>query len=211
VTLQWLGHSCFYIHSPGGTAVVLDPFNPAATGLPAPETGAHMVALTSGRPEHGFAQAIRAFEGETKSVVRGAPARRGDLQITPVPIDPGTVAYVVDAAGMRIAHLGGIRKPLLPGQVKAFGTVDILLLPAGEDLKPTDAVAVAEALKPRVVIPMAYSTPDMDGRAARLRPVDDFVAASSYARERKTADVILVSKANLPPATEIWELRYRAR
>jgi len=218
VSIQWLGHSCFYIHSPGGVTVVTDPFDPKATGLPAPSMGAHLITISADDPRHNNRQAIHAFQGETQTVVRGTEARQGDLQILPVSTyrDPAggsregrNTAYVIQAGPMRIVHLGDLGHTLNPAQVKALGAVDILMVPVGGDgLSPKDAVTVAKQVNPKIVIPMAYSTSSMSGADARLRPVDDFIAASPYARTEKEADVMILSKSELPASTEIYTLRY---
>lgn len=209
VSVQWLGGDCFYIQSPGSVAVVTDPFDPAAVGLPAPSTGAHFVTVSRDTPEHNDLSTVHAFQGAEKRVLKGEGAQQGDLQITPVPLGGGGYAYVIDAGGLRIAHLGGARGPLTPEQVKQLGTVDLLLLPVGDgSLAPRDAVRIAQAVDPRVVLPMAYSTNGMPDSARKLKPVDAFVGASPYPRTDRDTDVMLIAKADLPPKTEIWTLRY---
>ena len=209
VSVQWLGGDCFYIQSPGSVAVVTDPFDPSAVGLPAPSTGAHFVTVSRDTPEHNEVSAVHAFQGAEKRVLKGEGARQDDLQITPVPLGGGGYGYVVDAGGLRIAHLGGVQGPLTTEQVKQLGPVDLLLLPVGDgSLAPKDAVKIAQAVNPRVVVPMAYSTNAMPDAARKLKPVDAFVGASPYPRTDREADVMLISKADLPPKTEIWTLRY---
>lgn len=210
VTLQWLGHACFYLHSPGGAAVVADPFDPKSTGLQPPSTGAHMVTVSSGDPQHAFTGAVRAFEGEKKEVVRGREARLKDLRVVPFPTGPNRYAYVYETAGLRIAHLGDLEWPLSAEQLKRLGPVDILLVPAGgQGVTPKQAVEMAQALAPKIVVPMAYSTSGMQGPDARLRPVDDFIAASPYAVTNKDLDTILIARSELPASTEIYTLKFR--
>jgi L-ascorbate metabolism protein UlaG (beta-lactamase superfamily) len=218
VSIQWLGHSCFYIFSPGGTAVVTDPFAAKATGLSAPNTGAHLVTVSADSPLHNDPEAVHAFSGDTRQVIRGTEARRGDVRIIPVPTyrdgtgggrEGRNSAYVIEAGAMRIAHLGDIGHTLNAAQLKALGAIDILMLPVGGDgLGPKEAVEVSRQVNPRIVIPMAYSTPAMDGPDARLRPVEEFIAASPYAVTAKDTDIMLISKPDLPAGTEIYTLRY---
>ncbi|MFN3650996.1 MAG: MBL fold metallo-hydrolase [Armatimonadota bacterium] len=209
VTLQWLGYSSFYIHSPGGVGVVTDPFDPAAAGIPSPEAGAHFVTVSSSDPRHSYEAGVRAFQDDTKQVLRAAQGTRGDLRITPVPTRGGNTAYVIEAGPLRLAHLGAPTQPPTDAELAALGKVDVLLLPVGEGLTPRQAVAISEQLKPPVVVPMAYSTPGMSGAAAKLRPVDDFIAASPYAVSRLASDVTLLARSRLPQSTEIWTLKYR--
>lgn len=206
VTIQWLGHAAFYLHSPGGAAVVADPYDPRAAGLPAVETGAHLVTVSSPAPDHAHAASVHAFQGERLRVLRGEGARLKDLSVTPVPLGGGRFAYVYEAGGLRLAHLGDLRAPLTAEQAKAIGAVDVVMVPAGGDgLSPKAAVEAAKRLDPRLVLPMAYALP---GQAAPgLRPVDDFVAASPWAVTEKDQDVMLVSRAELPAGTEIVLLK----
>lgn len=218
VSLQWLGHACFYIHSPGGVAVVTDPFDPRATGLARPEIGAHLVTVSGNSREHSFVEAAHPFQGDSWQILRGVEGSRGDTQVTPIPSyrDAANGArkgrntlYLIQSGPMRIAHLGSLGHTLQPHQLKALGEIDILLLPVGDDsLAPATAVKVAQQVNPRIVIPMAYATPEMEG-AARLDSVDAFIAASPFAVTRKDSDIILISKPELPASTEIFTLRYQ--
>jgi L-ascorbate metabolism protein UlaG (beta-lactamase superfamily) len=206
VTIQWLGHASFYLHSPGGAAAVCDPYEPTAVGLPAVETGAHLVTLSSSAPDHSYERGVRAFQGEQRRVLRGEGAQVKDLRVTPFPLGAST-AYLFEAAGMRVLHLGDLRAPLTADQARRIGPVDIALVPAGGDgLTPKQAVEAAKLLQPRIVIPMAYAPPG-GGGAAGLRPVDDFIAASPYAVTQKDQDVMLLSRAELPTGTEIFLLK----
>jgi L-ascorbate metabolism protein UlaG (beta-lactamase superfamily) len=84
------------------------------------------------------------------------------------------------------------------------------MIPVGEGLTPKQAVEIARALKPSIILPMAYSTPDMDGPEARLRRVEQFIAASPFAVTRKDSDVMLIAPSELPANTEIYLLRLRS-
>jgi hypothetical protein len=212
-TIQWLGHACFYIHSPGGVALVTDPFDGSVLGLEAPSTGAHLVTISTSGPEHSHTVAVRPFLNEVKRVVRGESIERDDLRVTPVPTGGNNTAYLIQAGDLRIAHLGRPTAVLTEEQRAQFGEVDVLLVPAGgAGLSPGDAVKVARQFAPRVIIPMAYSAPAMKnlkGATANLRPVQDFISASPYAVTRKDSDVILISREELPAGTEIFLLQYR--
>jgi L-ascorbate metabolism protein UlaG (beta-lactamase superfamily) len=85
--------------------------------------------------------------------------------------------------------------------------VDLLMLPVGERLAPRDAVASAQRLNPRVILPMAYRQGEGGGTAAKLRSLDAFVSASPFAVTQKDADIMLISQADLPASTEIWTLK----
>ena len=216
VSLQWFGHSCFYIHSPGGKTVVTDPFDPKATGMDPAGTGAHLVTISTDDPKHDYVPAVRAFKGEELQVIHDGEKRLGDLHVKAVPLNRDsaggsregkTNAYVIEAGEIRIAHLGDVGGELNAAQLKALGPIDILLVPVGGDgLGPKEAVAVVRQVNPKIVIPMAYRMPDAAPKA-KLRSVDDFVAASPFARTEIASDIMLISKPELPESTEIYTLR----
>jgi L-ascorbate metabolism protein UlaG (beta-lactamase superfamily) len=142
--------------------------------------------------------------------VHGKEARLKDLHVIPVATGGGHFAYVFETGGLRIAHLGDLRQPLGLEQVRSLGTIDILLLPVGgEGIPPRTAAAMAQAIAPKIVIPMAYSTESMSGPDAHLKPVDDFIAASKFAVTNKDLDTIMVGPPDLPPSTEIYTLKLR--
>jgi L-ascorbate metabolism protein UlaG (beta-lactamase superfamily) len=210
VTVQWLGHSCFFIYTPGGVVVVTDPFDPQATGLPSPDLNAHLVTVSSQRPDHAFTNVVGAFQGEQRQVVYGKEARVKDLRVIPVDAGGGDYAYVLEAGPMRIAHLGGLKRPLSPENIKKLGPVDILLIPAGgEGVTQKQSVEMAKQIAPKVVIPMAYAATGMDGPDGKLGSFDEFVSAGPFAVTDKEADTILISKPELPPTTQVYRLQFR--
>lgn len=213
VGIQWLGHSCFYIHSPGGVAVVTDPFDPKATGLPSPGIRAHLVTTSASDPVHGHVQGVKGFLNEATLrpepllTVGTDPMTQKDTRVTPIRTDSGNV-HLIEAGSLRIVHLGGIRRPLSRSQISALGKVDILMIPVGGGLPPKQAVELTKAINPAIVMPMAYSTSEMEGAAAKLPPAEAFISASPYAVTRKDSDVMLISRNELPASTEVFLLRY---
>ncbi len=213
VSIQWLGHSCFYIFH-DGTAVVTDPFDSQSTGFPRPDTGAHMVTVSSPDPEHGFVEPIRAFEGETREVLRGTAGSHGRIKVRPVvtsgPDGSANTAYIFEAGPLRIAHLGNLGAALTPAQVKELGPVDVVMVPAANGaLTPKLAVEASRQLGARIVLPMAYSTPGDEGRPASLPALSRFVEASPFAVTTINDNIIMVGKNNLPASTEIYRLQLR--
>ncbi len=218
VSVQWLGHSCFYLHSPGGIAVVTDPFDAGTMGLAAPGTGSHLITVSTPTPAHNATGAVRAFQGDTRQVLYGTGSVRGDVRVDPISLGTdgesrARYGYIIQMGPLRLAHLGGLTGPLTPAQEKAIGAVDLLLIPAGgEGIRPRDAAAVAVRLKPRMVVPMAYRPPAVDaggsGMVGRLRPLEDFMSGTPFAVTAKETDIMLLAPRDLPPSTEILTLRY---
>lgn len=215
-SIQWLGHACFYIHTPGGNTVVTDPFDAAATGYESPATGSHYVTISTDRPQHRQASVIHAFqeEGAKVEVLRGIDGGRGDLKIRAIRTSGRggrNTAYLIQAGALRILHLGAINKPLSSTQIKGIGPIDVLMIPVGGYyvLDGPAAAKVAKALNPKVVLPMAYRTSaTAPSLAQSLQQREPFIAATDYAVTTKTTDIFMVSPADLPDSTEIWSMRY---
>lgn len=65
--------------------------------------------------------------------------------------------------GTTVAHFGDFGQPALrPEQREALGDVDVLLLPVGggPTIGPDGAAALVRELRPALVVPMHYRTPD---------------------------------------------------
>ncbi len=67
-------------------------------------------------------------------------------------------AFVFDLGTLCIAHLGDLSHKLTEEQVKAFGKVDIAMIPIGGTftMPPDTAREVLQQLKPKIAIPMHY-------------------------------------------------------
>ena len=214
-SIQWHGHACFYIHSPGGVTVVTDPFDPAYTGYGGLEVRSHIVTVSNSRPDRSATSHAPAFAGDTQQVVREGQFARGDVKVTAIPTgetpDGGlNQIFLIESGKVRLAHLGGLARALTPAEVRQLGKVDVLMAPAGSDtLQPKDGWSVIQALNPKLVLPMGYRTEDTSPQlAARVRPVEDFVAATTLAVTSKNENIIMVSPHTLPATPEFWLLRY---
>ena len=112
--------------------------------------------------------------------VRGVPAFHDELQGKKR--GPNLI-FLIEAEGLRLAHLGDLGHRLGPGQVSALQNLDVLLLPVGGyyTIDAATALAVMEALAPKVAIPMHYRTranPDMP-----IAPVSEFLALAGVSPE----------------------------
>jgi L-ascorbate metabolism protein UlaG (beta-lactamase superfamily) len=104
---------------------------------------------------------------------------------------PNTIfRFTLDAVA--VAHFGDFGQPALrPEQRAALGDVDVVFLPVGggPTIAPNLAAALVGELRPRLVVPMHYRTPDgLDF----LEPPDAFLAALGARVERlETCDADL--------------------
>ena len=152
--ITWLGHSCFALES-GGYRVVIDPYQ-GVEGLPDTSTGANPVYSTHQHDDHPYTQGVRNTKKapspfSVREVATCHDDQGGSLR------GPNTVRCFT-AEGLTVAHLGDLGHRLTATQAEAIGPCDALLLPVGGyyTIDAPTAKAVAEQLRPRVIIPMHY-------------------------------------------------------
>jgi len=73
--------------------------------------------------------------------------------------DTEGIIYNFDVNHIRVCHLAYISDELSEEELEQIGSVDILLLPIGEDgtVNAKKAVKVVEQIEPRIIIPMLFS------------------------------------------------------
>ena len=155
--LIWNGHACFVLQSSRG-CVAVDPYaDGSIPGLPPLRVQADGVFCShehsdhnardtvqlSGR-EHGFSvTTIDTYHDPEQGSLRG----------------PNRI-HIFEADGLRVAHVGDLGCELSPEQLSLLHGLDALLVPVG-GYYPIDAAQAHELavqIKPRVIIPMHYST-----------------------------------------------------
>ncbi len=176
------GHSEFLIELQDGCRVLTDPYD-AHVGYPMRAVAADCVLVSHAHGDHsdvskvpGHPRVVREL-GETAlspvARVYGIPSwhdgEGGALR-------GANTMFLLDADGLRLAHLGDIGAPLTDAQIAALGRVDILMLPVGGHFTVDAAQArdIAAALAPKVVLPMHYKT--SVNAAWPIKPLADFLA-----------------------------------
>lgn len=157
ITITWHGHSCFSV-SADGYSIVLDPYAPdSVPGLPPLSLSASQVLCSHGHSDHGYTDAV-----DLSARKQGSPftvtviqtfhddqngSLRGENRI-----------HILEADGLRIAHLGDLGCTLEPGQMELLKDLDAIMIPVGGyyTIDAAQARALVEAVKPRIVIPMHY-------------------------------------------------------
>ena len=155
MNITWLGHSCFLIES-GGYRVVLDPYY--VETYPALRVSADETLCSHGHRDHAFVEAV-TLSGRDKSespfTVETVPtfhddaggAKRGQNTI-----------HILRAEGLTVAHCGDLGHMPDDAQLAALRGCDALLIPVGGyyTIDAETAKAVADAIAPRVTVPMHY-------------------------------------------------------
>jgi L-ascorbate metabolism protein UlaG (beta-lactamase superfamily) len=216
VGLQWYGQAMFLLTSPGGTTVLLDPFGDIGYALP-PPLNTDAATISHEHPDHN-----NATLGGTAMLLRGLTADGwedidrtiGDVRIRTVrtyhDTSQGSVlgrnaAFVVEAAGMRFAHLGDLGHVLDDEQAAALGPIDALMLPVGGavTIDAAGATDVANQLNPKLVFPMHYKT---DRTTFPLATADPFLEGKQVVRVGSTT--LRIAPDTMPETQTAYVLDY---
>ena len=205
-TIEYFGHNFFQITSRGGTKIITDPLAPGMH--PSPEVTPHVVTVGREHPNHNYVELARG----NPVVLRGLGSFGAewnkisttirDVLIYNIPVYQqafGTAlkgaAFVFDLGSLCIAHLGDLSHPLTPEQIKAFGKVDVAMIPIGGTftMPPNTAREVLAQLKPKIAIPMHYRE--------NMSLLNMFLQGMTH--RRLSSNTLVVSKAALPAEMEI--------
>jgi L-ascorbate metabolism protein UlaG (beta-lactamase superfamily) len=200
--VKWYGQSAFRLSSEE-TTVFIDPFGdisglesrglqfdyPAITGVEA-----DLVLVTHEHADHNGVEAISGSPAVLRSTAGRLESPIGEVLAVASEHDesagiergPNTIfAFSLD--GVRVAHFGDFgQRELRPEQAEALGSVDLLLVPVGggPTIGADQAVAIAERLGARWVVPMHYRT----ARVNFLDPPEAFLERMPEVQWLDTSD-----------------------
>lgn len=158
MTVQWLGHACFKI-THNGYSIVIDPYNSKYTeGYPALHTAADKLLISHEHYGHNCREAV---------ALSGKGDNDNPFTITPLTVEHDSVGgimrgectvHLIEADGLRIAHMSDIGSLLTGEQVRLLTDLDAIMVTAGSlTALPSEAIwRLYEELFPRVLIPMHY-------------------------------------------------------
>lgn len=153
--LIWHGHSCFQIEAEGYSAV-FDPYaDGSVPGLAPLRLRADAVYCSHGHSDHNAAGLVTlSGRGCPLKVEQIASYHDDKLGI----LRGKNTIHILSAEGLRAAHLGDLGHMPSKKALEALHGVDALMIPVGGHftIDAATAKAVAEAIAPRVVIPMHY-------------------------------------------------------
>ncbi len=183
LTIRWFGQSFFEITTPAGTKIVIDPHNLEEYRIKANALKPDLVLMTHFHTDHTNLEGLangktvrqhNALKKDDKGRFvnwNDVDEKFKDVRIYTIPtfhdsqkgIKNGLNGiWVIETAGLRIAHLGDLGHLLTKAQLKKLGTIDVLMVPVGGvyTINGIEAQRVVEQIKPRRwVLPMHYATP----------------------------------------------------
>ena len=192
--------------SPAGSRVLIDVNNPDA--LSSPPTANDVLLTTHNHGDHRRLDFVKSFPGKQLDVKIGA-IKLKDVNIRGIASahneggefkDEGGSNYIfiVDMAGLRIAHFGDIgQKALTPDQLKILGKVDIAITQLASMYSNMTAqnkkgFNLMDQLKPKLIIPTHILDPSCATIAA-----EKWAAYNSYKKH------LMFSIDNMPAETTI--------
>lgn len=160
-----MGHSEFLLQI-GKTAILTDPFDDHV-GYRMQSPAADVVLVSHSHGDHSCVQKVAGepvvvtapgvhsvAPGVTVTGIASVHDQEGGAKRGP------NVIYVIEAEGLRVAHLGDQGCLLTAEQIARLGRVDVLLVPVGGffTIDAAEAYETVKALSPAVTIPMHYKT-----------------------------------------------------
>ncbi len=210
--VKWLGHACFLIVSDEGLRIITDPYAVEQNLNYSPIKEAADVVVVS--HDHSDHNNISVVQGKTE-VLKGSGVRtaRG-IQFRGITTYHDTsqgkqrganTVFCFSLDKMNLCHLGDLGHVLSLGQIKEIGGVDILFIPVGGfyTIGAAAASQVCDQLKPKVVIPMHFRTPQC---TYPIAGVDDFLRGKGNVKKIDLSEIEFRLE-KLPRITEIVILK----
>ena len=201
--IQHIGHAEFLITLESGFRIVTDPYD-ASTGYPVKKINADGALVSHHHHDH---DAVENLAGHPQIIdYAGVHTFAPDIKVTGILADHDdeggakrgkTLLFLLEAEGLRLAHLGDLGCLLDADQLTALGQVDILMIPVGGffTLDASGARDVMEQLDPRVTIPMHYRTEY--NASWPIAPLEEFTRLFDSASVRAGGEALRVTRGDL--------------
>ncbi len=212
--IRHIGHAKFLIELESGLRIVTDPYD-ASTGYPVKPLEADAVLISHGHHDHSAAETVQGWsvKADSAGLHTLAPGVTAE-GISCFHDDAGgakrgsNLIFVVEAEGLRVAHLGDLGHLPDEALLQRIGRVDVAIIPTGGyfTIDARQALEVSRMLKARVTIPMHYSTECNAGWP--IAPLSDFTALLPEKPEE--LDLLRVTKGDLECQPAFAVLRSKA-
>jgi len=190
--IRWRGHASFVIQA-AGKQIITDPFN-SKLGYPLKPITADLVTVSHDHWDHN---AVETISGSPR-IIRGTGTHEIDgVTVKGIPCfhdqnqgrDRGmNTIFKITAEGITLVHLGDLGHPLTAGQIQDIGENDILCIPVGGifTIDAAAAIKTVQALRPKIVIPMHFSTPHL---SFELAPLEQFTTHFDHVIKKPALEV----------------------
>ena len=212
--ITWYGHSCFRLTERGTATVVTDPFDNDSIGYEALKLKADIVTVSHDATGHNNTKVIK---GASHILTGPGEYEIGGVFITAIQTNGrnkksdelNNTLYVFDYDGIKIAHLGDLKRVPSQTEVEALGAVNVALVPVGGGggLNAAKAAEVISLLEPNIVIPMHYATP---ASKLELDSLDKFLKEMGLGNS-EAEDSLKVTRSGLPEETHVVVLNYQSK
>lgn len=194
--IQYVGHSCFFLTTDNGTRIIIDPYDDSI-GLTPIHKEADIVLITHHHHDHDGTDGITGSYVEIDAP--GHYTEKG-VEIHGLEVDHDdrggaergkVTAYVIQADGLRLVHLGDIGTMPEDSFFEALGgPVDLLMVPVGGHytVDAAGAFDLTEKIGANVTIPMHYKTNRLKVDVAPVTGFMDLVK-TDYDIQRQGGDL----------------------
>ena len=213
--IKWNGHACFTITAPDGTTIVTDPYEPGAfdgaVGYGPVDDRADVALVSHDHADHNYVQGLAGKPqvltgpGSAKGVEFAAVQTAHDEKEGTERGKNTLFAFEID--GVRVGFMGDLGHLLSDEQLAALGRIDVLLVPTGGvfTVGPEQAKQLVGQIKPKLVIPMHYKTPEC---GFPLAEVEDFAGQLAEVKKLGSSEVEISAAALPSPGPELWILAH---
>lgn len=213
--ITWYGHSCFRLTERGMATVVTDPYDSTAIGYSPLKLKADIVTISHNAAGHNYTKAVK---GASHTIIGPGEYEIGGVFITAVQTNGKgkkereelrNILYVFDYNGIKIAHLGDLKRVPSQTEVEALGAVNLAIVPVGGGggLNAAKAAEVISLLEPNIVIPMHYATKDVK---LELNSLNKFLKEMGLSGSTPEAS-LKITKSALPQETRVITLEYQQK
>ncbi len=196
--ITWLGHACFKLEQ-DGYVLILDPYaDGSVPGLMPMHEKADKVLCSHGHRDHSGIENVELSivkpDNASLSNTESEETIDGPFNITVIDTyhddAEGTKRgnnkiHIMEANGMKIAHMGDLGCDLTEAQAEVLREVDIMMIPVG-GFYTIDAKQAKEFIfkcRPKLVIPMHYSSNKYKFGYNVLAPVEEFAGMMENVKE----------------------------
>ena len=163
---EHIGHAEFLITLESGFRIVTDPYD-AGTGYPVRPVEADGVLVSHHHHDHDAVENVQGhpqvidYAGEhTFAPGVRVSALLGDHDDVHGEKRGKTLLFLLEAEGLRVAHLGDIGCGLTEEQLAVLREIDVLMVPVGGfyTVDAAKAKEIAEQLEAKIILPMHFKT-----------------------------------------------------